>query len=41
MKISTLIDYLDSLGMDLEIKARLRNKKDGKSKKEFVLLKAS
>ncbi|XDD53074.1 XRE family transcriptional regulator [Leptospira sp. WS4.C2] len=41
MKISTLIDYLDSLGMDLEIKAKVRNKKDGKSKKEFVLLKAS
>ncbi|MCW7479439.1 helix-turn-helix domain-containing protein [Leptospira bandrabouensis] len=41
MKISTLIDYLDSLGMDLEIKARVRSKKDGKSKKEFVLLKAS
>lgn len=41
MKISTLINYLDSLGMDLEIKAKLRKKKDGKSKKEFVLLHAS
>lgn len=41
MKISTLIDYLDSLGMDLEIKAKVRQKKDSKSKKEFILLKAS
>ncbi|WCL51054.1 XRE family transcriptional regulator [Leptospira sp. GIMC2001] len=41
MKISTLIDYLDSLGMDLEIKAKVRRKKDGKSKKEYILLKAS
>ncbi|WP_411824664.1 XRE family transcriptional regulator [Leptospira sp. 'Mane'] len=41
MKISTLIDYLDSLGMDLEIKAKLRKKDDKKTKKEFILLKAS
>ncbi len=41
MKISTLREYLDSLGMDLEIKAKLRKKKDGSAKKEFVLLKAS
>lgn len=41
MKISTLKEYLDSLGMDLEIKAKLRKKKDGTAKKAFVLLKAS
>lgn len=36
MKISTLIEYLDNLGLGIEIKAYTKDKK----KKDFVLLKA-
>ena len=38
IKISTLIDYLDKIGMGIEIKAYPKNKK-GKSIDEVVLLK--
>ena len=37
MKISTLIEYLDNLGLSIEIKAYPRNKK--KKNEEIVLLK--
>ncbi len=35
MKISTIIDYLEDLGLGFEIKVYSKNKKD---KKEFVLI---
>lgn len=39
MKISTLKDYLNSLGMDLEIKARVRESNKKKlGKKEYTLI---
>jgi len=38
IKISTLIEYLDNLGLGIEIRAYLKDKK--KSKKEFILLKS-
>ncbi|WCL50677.1 XRE family transcriptional regulator [Leptospira sp. GIMC2001] len=41
MKISTLKDYLNSLDMDLEIKAKVRNpQKNRNIKKEYVLLRS-
>jgi len=38
MKISTLIEYLDNLGLGIEIKAYPKNKKK-KEENEFLLLK--
>ncbi len=38
MKISTLIEYLDNLGLRIEIKAYPKNKKE--KNKEIILLKA-
>jgi len=37
MKISTLIEYLDNLGLGLEIKAYSKNKK--RKNDEYILLK--
>lgn len=39
MKISTLIEYLDNLGLGIEIKAYPKNNKN-KSEKEILILKA-
>lgn len=39
LKISTLKNYLHSIGMILEIKARVFNKKSRGKSKEFILLK--
>lgn len=39
MKISTLREYLHSIGMELEIRARKINKKKSTNEKEYVLLK--
>ncbi len=39
MKISTLIEYLDNLGLGIEIKAYPKNSKN-KSEKEILILKA-
>jgi hypothetical protein len=39
IKISTLREYLDSIGMELEIKARPKKATAVKGKKEYVLLK--
>lgn len=38
MKISTLIEYLDNLGLGVEIKAYSKNKK--KNKEEIIILKS-
>jgi len=37
MKISTLVEYLDDIGMSLEIKAYPKDKM--RNRKEFILLK--
>jgi len=39
MKISTLREYLHSIGMELEIRARKARPKKSDKKKEYVLLK--